>query len=236
MNIVWFSETTLTELTLLAIAFVLSAAIGLERQRRLKSAGLRTHTLVGVGTAVFTLVSAYGFQGVTGPDSVVDPSRIAAQIVSGIGFLGAGVIFVRQNIVSGLTTAASIWVTAAIGMACGAGSPALAVIATLMYMAAVWGLGKVGRRLRSRALDRTIVMRYAEGFGALRRTLTLAAEHGFEALVSETRNTTRPGRPVRVQATIELRSKDNADVEPLLTAAADVPGVRSVELASAQLD
>ncbi|UFU06767.1 MgtC/SapB family protein [Ruania halotolerans] len=236
MDIVWFSETTLTELTLLGLAFVLSAAIGLERQRRLKSAGLRTHTLVGVGTAVFTLVSAYGFQGLTGPDAIVDPSRIAAQIVSGIGFLGAGVIFVRQNIVSGLTTAASIWVTASIGMACGAGAPALAIVATVLYMIAVWGLGKLGRRLRARALDTTVLIRYREGFGALRRTLALAAEYGFEALVAESRNTSKAGKPVRVQATIELRSQNNADVAPFLSAAADVTGVRSVEFADVHND
>lgn len=89
MAIQWFGETTLTELTLLMIAFVLSAAIGLERGRKLKNAGLRTHTLVGLGSAVFTLVSAYGFATAVGPDVAIDPTRVAAQIVSGIGFLGA---------------------------------------------------------------------------------------------------------------------------------------------------
>jgi putative Mg2+ transporter-C (MgtC) family protein len=126
----WVSSTTWTETTLLGLAFVLSAVIGLERHRRFKSAGLRTHTLVGVGSAVFTLVSAYGFADVPGRGAAaVDPSRIAAQVVSGVGFLGAGVIFVRRGSVSGLTTAASVWLTAAVGMACGAGLPALAVMA-----------------------------------------------------------------------------------------------------------
>ncbi|UFU06430.1 MgtC/SapB family protein [Ruania halotolerans] len=233
MHIVWFNDTTLTELTLLTLAFVLSALIGFERQRSLKSAGLRTHTLVGVGTAVFTLVSAYGFQGVTGPDAVVDPSRIAAQIVSGIGFLGAGVIFVRQNMVSGLTTAASIWVTAAIGMACGAGNPALALFATILYTIAVWALGRLGRRLRSNALDTTVLIRYQEGLGALRRTLVLASEHGFEALVSNTLTTSHTDRPARVQAMIELRSKANVDVGAFLAATAEIPGVKSVKFATA---
>lgn len=108
IEITWLPDTILTELILLCIAFGLSAIVGFERQRQLKSAGMRTHAVVGLGAALFTLVSAYGFQNVLGADIVLDPSRIAAQIVSGIGFLGAGVIFVRQNIVNGLTTAASI--------------------------------------------------------------------------------------------------------------------------------
>src|SRR6202451_1751525 len=104
----------------LSVALVLSAAIGLEREIRQKSAGLRTHTLVGVGAALFMLISKYGFTDVLEPRLIVlDPSRVAAQVVTGVGFLGAGLIFVRRDSVRGLTTAASIWVTAAIGSACG---------------------------------------------------------------------------------------------------------------------
>lgn len=101
MDIELFPETLGTEAFLLACSFVLSGIIGLERELRQKSAGARTHILVGMGSALFTLVSAYGFQHVLGDDVVIDPSRIAAQIVTGIGFLGAGVIFVRRNIISG---------------------------------------------------------------------------------------------------------------------------------------
>jgi len=103
-----------------------AASIGLEREIRQKNAGLRTHTLVGVGAALFVLISKYGFTDVLEPGLVVlDPSRMAAQIVSGVGFLGAGLIFVRRDSVRGLTTAASIWVTAVIGAASGAGLAAL---------------------------------------------------------------------------------------------------------------
>lgn len=119
----------------LALALVLSALIGLEREIRQKSAGLRTHTLVGVGAALFMLISKYGFTDVLEPGRVVlDPSRVAAQIVTGVGFLGAGLIFVRRDAVRGLTTAAAIWVTAAIGSASGAGLPVLAVLATGIYV------------------------------------------------------------------------------------------------------
>ena len=115
------TSTTWTELLLLLVAFVLSMIIGIERQLRQKSAGMRTHTLVGTGAALFTLVSGFGFNAVLGTEINLDPSRIAAQIVSGVGFLGAGVIFMRRDVVRGLTTAATIWLVAGIGMSVGVG-------------------------------------------------------------------------------------------------------------------
>ena len=117
----------------LAVAAGLTGAIGLERELRDRAAGLRTHMLVGVGAALFTLVSAYGwgdFEFSNRSGVVFDPTRIAAQIVTGIGFLGAGAI-IRQGVaVRGLTTAASLWIVAAIGMAVGAGYYSAALIAT----------------------------------------------------------------------------------------------------------
>lgn len=118
----------------LGLAFILSAVIGLEREFRHKSAGLRTYTVVGTAAALFVLVSKYGFTDVLAADRVVlDPSRVAAQIVSGIGFIGAGIIFVSENRVRGLTTAATVWLVTAIGMACGAGLPWLGLAVTGAY-------------------------------------------------------------------------------------------------------
>lgn len=118
----------------LGSAFLLSAAIGLEREVRHKSAGLRTYTLVGTTAALFLLVSKYGFMDVLAKELVVlDPSRVAAQIVTGIGFIGAGLIFVRGDRVKGLTTAATVWLVTAVGMACGAGLLLLALAVTLAY-------------------------------------------------------------------------------------------------------
>src|SRR6204780_1174388 len=132
----------------LALALVLSASIGLEREIRQKNAGLRTHTLVGVGAALFMLISKYGFTDVLEPGLVVlDPSRMAAQIVSGVGFLGAGLIFVRRDSVRGLTTAASIWVTAAIGSCAGAGLPILAGVTTAIYLVVAVAYPAITRRL-----------------------------------------------------------------------------------------
>ncbi|MGB8521113.1 MAG: MgtC/SapB family protein [Candidatus Tumulicola sp.] len=111
----------------LGLALALSSLIGLEREHRQKSAGLRTYTLVGFAAALIMLVSKYGFSDVIENGRVVlDPSRVAAQIVTGIGFIGGGVIFMKRDVVRGLTTAAIVWLTAAVGMACGAGLPLLA--------------------------------------------------------------------------------------------------------------
>lgn len=106
----------------LVIATLLSCIIGLERERRIWAAGMRTHMLVGIGSALFMLVSLFGFSDVMGPPTILlDPSRVASQVVSGIGFLGAGTIIFRRDAIRGLTTAASLWVVAAIGLASGVG-------------------------------------------------------------------------------------------------------------------
>ncbi|HZD87062.1 MAG TPA: MgtC/SapB family protein [Gaiellaceae bacterium] len=140
----------------LFVAAVLGGAIGLERELRERQAGLRTHLVVCVGAALFTLVSAYGFSGFAG----VDRSRVAAGIVSGIGFLGAGAI-IRQGLsVRGLTTAATLWLVAAIGMAAGAGywdGALLATIGALLTLGPLRGAAfRVLRRFRP-ALDRLLV-------------------------------------------------------------------------------
>jgi putative Mg2+ transporter-C (MgtC) family protein len=127
-------STELEMVLRLLLASVLGAIIGYQRERSKKPAGLRTHILIGLGAALFTVVSVYGFGGNS------DPSRVAAGIVAGIGFLGAGVIFraMRADVPMGLTTAASVWVTAAIGMAAGVGlyliATIVAVIALLVLM------------------------------------------------------------------------------------------------------
>lgn len=113
----------------LVVAMVLGGIIGLERDYRAKDAGFRTHFLVAVGSALFTLISMYGFV-----DGVKDTSRVAAQVVSGIGFLGAGLIVFQKNVIRGLTTAAGLWVTAAVGMACGAGQYYMAVFVTALML------------------------------------------------------------------------------------------------------
>jgi len=155
----------------ISVAGALGGAIGLERELREHAAGLRTHLLVAVGSAVFTLVSAYAWrdfhfsnrEGVT-----FDPTRIAAQIVSGIGFLGAGAI-IRQGIsIRGLTTAATLWVVAAIGMAAGAGYYSAAVLGTALVLFSLWPLRIVGFKLsrRIRPLRHRLIVEVPSGASA----------------------------------------------------------------------
>jgi putative Mg2+ transporter-C (MgtC) family protein len=134
----------------LTIACALGAAIGFEREIRDREAGIRTHLLVSLGSALFTIVSAYGYHAfLTSGDNIVrtDPTRIAAQIVTGIGFLGAGAIIREGLSVRGLTTAATLWVVAAIGMACGAGYYWPAAASTVLTILALWPLRVLAYRL-----------------------------------------------------------------------------------------
>ncbi|MFC9558114.1 MgtC/SapB family protein [Agromyces sp. NPDC056965] len=221
------SEAALATFEMLGLAFVLCALIGLERQFRQKSAGLRTHTLVGLGSAVFTLISAYGFASVVDVDVVVDPSRIAAQVVSGIGFLGAGVIFVRKDAVRGLTTAATIWVSAAVGMACGAGMPILAITATVLNMTAQFVLTRFGRLFTPGDSRRIAELRYEPGSGVLGDIFGVAAMHGFSASVIAS-DATVPAQDTGVLLVLALEGR--ADSGRLVAGIADVPGVLAVRL------
>jgi putative Mg2+ transporter-C (MgtC) family protein len=132
----------------LALAAALGGLIGVERELRERQAGLRTHLLVALGSALFTIVGAYGFhEFLNSGASVVDPTRIAAQIVTGIGFLGAGAI-IRQGLsVRGLTTAATLWVVAAVGMAAGAGYYSVALITTGLVLIALYPLRIIAYRM-----------------------------------------------------------------------------------------
>lgn len=126
----------------ISVAALLGGLIGLEREYRAKEAGFRTHFLVALGSALFMIVSAYGFSDVAMTEtSRWDVSRIASQVVTGIGFIGAGTIIFHksENIVSGLTTAAGLWATAAIGLACGGGMYMLSVVSTLLVLIGLEG-------------------------------------------------------------------------------------------------
>jgi putative Mg2+ transporter-C (MgtC) family protein len=118
------------------IATALGAVIGLDREYRTKAAGFRTHVLVALGSALFMIISVHGFDDLPKDQMTLrmDPARIAAQVVTGIGFIGAGTIIFQKNVVKGLTTAAGLWVTAAVGMACGVGMYVLAMVSTLLVL------------------------------------------------------------------------------------------------------
>jgi len=157
----------------LAVAAGLGAAVGIEREIREREAGIRTHLLVSLGACLFTIVGAYGFHNFSG----VDPTRIAAQVVTGIGFLGAGAI-IREGIsVRGLTTAASLWIVAAIGMAAGAGYYWPAVAGTALTVFALWPLRALAYRTieRLRPAERRLVVELDQG-ASVKRLLDMLTD------------------------------------------------------------
>ena len=127
----------------LALGLGLGAAVGLERERHRQPAGFRTHSLVALGAALFTIVGAYGF-------SDGDPTRVAAQIVAGIGFMGAGTILHYRGQIRGLTTAASLWAVSAVGMASGAGLYVLAILGAALILVVLWILDEIEEAARRR--------------------------------------------------------------------------------------
>jgi putative Mg2+ transporter-C (MgtC) family protein len=150
----------------IALAAVFGGAIGLEREFREREAGLRTHMLVAVGSALFTITSAYGFRDflVNGGAVVrADPTRVAAQIVTGIGFLGAGAIIRQGLAVRGLTTAATLWVVAAIGLSCGSGYYSAALITTLVAVFLLWPMRYIARRLFDRPHEHRLAVQLRPG-------------------------------------------------------------------------
>jgi putative Mg2+ transporter-C (MgtC) family protein len=217
----------------LGLAFVLSALIGVEREIRHKSAGLRTYTLVGLGAALIMLVSKYGFMNVLETNRVVlDPSRVAAQIVTGIGFIGGGLIFVRRTNVRGLTTAAIVWLTAAIGMACGAGLPILALAVTAGHFVIVFGFPFIAVRLpKSRWTPSLLQICYYDGREVLREVLVKCTQHNFTVSRLEVEKEDAPmslEEAAKRTVTVALEVQGTGSVSKLASKLADIDGMVSV--------
>ena len=220
----------------LMLAFGLSSLIGLERELRRRSAGLRTQTLVGTTAALMILISKYGFGDVLADEHVsFDPSRVAAQIVSGVGFLGAGLILTRQGAVRGLTTAAAVWETAGIGMAAGAGLPLLACLVTVLHFVVVFGYTALLARIRGEpAAPVRVHLRYVDGQGVLRAVLQASTKAGWSVNHMEhsvpVEDHYQGGVRTVVTVTVELAG--GAPHDDPLARLAQVPGVVSVSRAS----
>src|SRR3954471_1107662 len=134
----------------LIVAAGLGGVVGAEREIHGHPAGIRTHMLVALGSGLFTVLSIHGFG--QGPGTGIDPTRIAAQIVTGVGFLGAGAILKDGVVIRGLTTAASLWATAAVGLAAGAGEYALAIVAAAVILVSLWPINALAERLHGTTL------------------------------------------------------------------------------------
>ncbi len=206
----------------LALAAALGGAVGIERELREREAGFRTHLLVSLGSALFTIAGAYGFHDLVTHGSSIDPTRVAAQIVTGIGFLGAGAI-IRQGVaVRGLTTAATLWVVAAIGLTSGAGYYSAAVITTGLVLFSLWPLRIASYRILGRfrpETDRLLVQLPAgespapliealEGLGARLQSLEVSHEADRRTVMIDV---TLPPRADAAAMVVKL-----ADVEHVL--------------------
>ena len=199
--------------------------IGLEREVHHKDAGMRTHILVGLGSCLFTLVSLYGAPAMLTGNMRWDASRIAAQVVSGIGFIGAGVIFFEHDSVRGLTTASAIWVAAAVGMSCGAGMIAVAALIVLLYFLAILAVAPIARRLIRRGTEGRLRITYVDGKGVLRALLLKASEMDFESMVTASRQITRMEWR---GAVIDMRVDGRKGISDLVSALSMVDGVVEV--------
>lgn len=192
-------DATYMELTIrLMLALLLGGAIGIEREYRAKEAGFRTHFLVALGSALFCLVSQFGF----GVD-LKDSSRVAAQVVSGIGFLGAGTIIFQKNVVRGLTTAAGLWVTAAIGLACGTGMYLAAVLTTAMVLL---GLEVLNYWIPQLGLSTIELSFSAPSRESVKEFITRIKQDGMEVHSYELKER-RLSKEEFLEASIEIRAK-----------------------------
>ena len=198
----------------LVLAAIFGTIIGLDREYREKEAGFRTHFLVSLGSALMMIVSQYGFSEILTHDGVsLEPSRIAAQVVSGIGFIGAGTIIFNHQIVRGLTTAASLWATAGIGLTAGAGMSWLALAATILTLVALEGLSLVFRSLGSR---RMVVVFSASDRTGVADTLDRIRTDGYMVVSYEVVPQVVGGDGITYRVTMVVKAKPGSDNNQLL--------------------
>ncbi len=212
----------------LATAAVLGSLIGIDRERLQWAAGLRTHMLVCVGACLAMIVSAYGFNDVLSAQRIVlDPSRVAAQVVSGVGFLGAGSIILRNEVVKGLTTAASLWTVAGVGLAVGCGLYVPAVAGTVIVLIILAGLKPIEERLNPRRHSAEIALSAPRGqmsVGLLEQALGRHAANVTQLVV-------RPGdAPNRDDVSIVLGRVAPRVVDEAVVALANSAGLTGVQL------
>ena len=203
----------------LLVAGMLGVLIGLEREYRAKEAGYRTHFLVALGSALIMIVSQYGFRDVLqlGDNVRFDPARLAAQVVTGIGFIGAGTIILQKQVVRGLTTAAGIWATAGIGLAVGAGMYGLGVLATVLVLL---GLEVLSLFFRNMGLRATRLVFMAADEALAQRVARRLTEHGAYVVASyELLQTVQEGRAVwRAEMVVKNRRwRDDGPLRLIVT-------------------
>ena len=206
----------------LLVAGILGAIIGLDREYRAKEAGYRTHFLVSLGSALIMIVSQYGFQEIIKENSVtLDPSRVAAQVVSGIGFIGAETIILQKQTVRGLTTAAGIWATAGIGLAVGAGMYAIGIATTVLTLI---GLELLSYIFKSVGMKSSMIAFSTNNKDTLKQIADRFNSKDY-MIVSYEMQTLHPGEMESYQVTMVIKSKRNNDEGHLLSLMQNFPDV-----------
>ena len=204
----------------LVIAAVLGLAIGFEREIHGHPAGLRTHMLVALGSALFTVLSIRGFLG-DGGTAPVDPTRIAAQIVSGIGFLGAGAILKDGIVIRGLTTAASLWATSAVGMAAGAAEYVIAAVAAGIILVSLWPINAVADRLHGSNLPELQLRLSMKRVDMLGQVSEILIQHKLEIGQIATQRVSKDA----YQADVAIRGRNAGATSQAIDEIARLPGV-----------
>ncbi|MBI3745355.1 MAG: MgtC/SapB family protein [Chloroflexi bacterium] len=203
------------------VAAALGAAVGAEREIHGHPAGIRTHMLVALGSALFTVLSIHGFTADGKATGSIDPTRIAAQIVSGIGFLGAGAILKDGVVIRGLTTAASLWATSAVGMAAGAGEYVVGTFGAVIILTSLWPINAIAERFHGTATPEVQVrleLKRVEAIGDISSTM---AEHKIDIASIQTQ---RLGKD-SYRADLSIRGRSNAAIGVALESIARIPGV-----------
>jgi uncharacterized membrane protein YhiD involved in acid resistance len=214
----------------LLLAAFLGAVIGMEREVHEHPAGMRTHLLVSAGAAIFTVVSIYGFVSVAGDPGMgpIDPTRVAAQVVSGIGFLGAGAIIKYGTSIRGLTTAGSLWATAAVGMAAGTGQAGIAIAGTAIVLFSLWPLNWIVDRLRVQAPQTVKVRLRLDGLAPLGRLMSEFTK--LHVTVAEIRSE-RVAKD-RYELELDLRPMPGTISSGLISHISSIPNVELLEAAT----
>jgi putative Mg2+ transporter-C (MgtC) family protein len=214
----------------LVVAAALGGAIGAEREIHNHPAGIRTHMLVALGSGLFTVLSIFGFglEG-TSPNALVDPTRIAAQIVSGIGFLGAGAILKDGVVIRGLTTAASLWATAAVGMAAGAGEYVLALVSAVIILVSLWPINALAERLHGSSQPEVQLRLSLTRVDALGEISAALAANKIDIGAIQTQ---RAGKD-NYRADLAIRGRTAAAIAAALEAIEDLEGVDIISTSQA---
>lgn len=203
----------------LVVAAILGAVVGAEREIHGHPAGIRTHMLVALGSGVFTVLSIHGFG--QGPGTGIDPTRIAAQIVSGIGFLGAGAILKDGIVIRGLTTAASLWATAAVGMAAGAGEYVIGIVAAGVILISLWPINALAERLHGSAIPEVQLRLQLDQVDLVGKVSSVLVENKLEIGTISTKRLSKNS----YQADLMVRARRSAALTAALEGLGRIPGV-----------